>query len=54
MDQPLARMVFLLLEPRSDDALVVWNWNMMDDVIDQSPIYPVLKTFSPVPGSSDD
>jgi hypothetical protein len=26
MDQPLARLVFTLLEPRSDDGLVTWNF----------------------------
>jgi hypothetical protein len=26
MDQPLARLIFTLLEPRSDDGLVNWNY----------------------------
>jgi hypothetical protein len=25
MDQPLARLAFLLLEPRSDDGVVAWS-----------------------------
>ena len=25
MDQPLARLAFLLFEPRSDDGLMAWN-----------------------------
>lgn len=29
MDQPLARVIFTLLEPRSDDGVV--NWNVLDD-----------------------
>ena len=47
MNQPLARVAFIVLEPRSDDAAAAWN--LMDDVLDKSPIYPVTKTFSEVP-----
>lgn len=39
MDQPLARLVFALLEPRSDDGVV--DWNLVDDALDAGrfPIY---------------
>jgi hypothetical protein len=33
LDQPLARVAFQLLDPESDDGLVVWNF--WDDVIDR-------------------
>ena len=29
MDQPLARLAFTLLEPRSDDGVL--NWNVLDE-----------------------
>jgi hypothetical protein len=41
LDQPLARLIFMLLEPRSDDGLV--NWNYFDDVLESADAYPVLK-----------
>ncbi|HUF51320.1 MAG TPA: M14 family metallopeptidase [Longimicrobiales bacterium] len=43
MDQPLARLLFTLLEPRSDDGLV--NWNYFDGAIDAGrvPITRVLR-----------
>lgn len=43
MQQPLARLAFYLLEPRSDDGL--FNWN----VIAASNIAPVRKIAKPVP-----
>jgi len=45
MDQPLARLAFLLLDPRSDDGLMAWN--ILDPVLGQSPapeFYPALRT----------
>jgi len=42
MDQPLARVVFLLLEPRSDDGLV--DWNVMDDAIVGARYAPVVRS----------
>jgi hypothetical protein len=41
MTQPLARLAFYLLEPRSNDGLVTWN--VLDDAIKQSQ-YPILRT----------
>jgi hypothetical protein len=42
MDQPLARLVFTLLEPRSDDGVV--NWNFVDEAL-AAGVYPVLRGF---------
>jgi hypothetical protein len=41
MTQPLARLAFYLLEPRSNDSLVTWN--VFDEAIKKS-LYPVLRT----------
>ena len=43
-DQPLGRLAYLLLEPRSDDGLA--NWNFLDDAIEGTPYYPILRTHS--------
>lgn len=46
MDQPLARLAFLLLDPRSDDGLMTWN--VLDPVLGLNPApeyYPVLRTM---------
>lgn len=43
MDQPLARLAFLLLEPRSDDGLV--NWNVLDSELEGAAVFPILRTF---------
>ncbi len=40
MDQPLARLVFALLEPRSDDGVV--DWNFVDDALDAG-VYPIFR-----------
>ena len=42
MNQPLARLVFTLLEPRSDDGVV--DWNFVDDAVTKGQ-YPVLRGF---------
>src|SRR5918993_641274 len=42
MSQPLARLAFYLLEPRSDDGLV--NWNVLDDALGRAREYPILRT----------
>jgi hypothetical protein len=42
LDQPLARLVFTLLEPRSDDGIVAWN--LVDDAVAKGQ-YPVLRGF---------
>ena len=49
MDQPLARLAFLLFDPRSDDGLMAWN--ILDAVLGQNPgpeFYPILRTMEPV------
>jgi hypothetical protein len=43
LDQPLGRLAFLLLEPRSDDGLV--DWNVLDEALEGARYYPVLRTF---------
>jgi hypothetical protein len=40
MRQPLARLIFALLEPRSDDGVV--NWNVVDEWLNRGT-YPVLR-----------
>ena len=42
MDQPLARVVFALLEPRSDDGLATWN--VFDRELDENGAFPVLRS----------
>lgn len=40
--QPLGRLVFTLLEPRSDDGVV--NWNLVDDHVGAAgSVYPILR-----------
>ena len=49
MDQPLARLAFILLDPRSDDGLMAWN--LLDAVLAATPApdsYPVLRTMDQV------
>ncbi len=41
MDQPLARLAFLLLEPRADDGFA--NWGIMDPWLSEGEGYPVLR-----------
>jgi hypothetical protein len=50
MEQPLARLTFLLMDPRSDDGFM-W-WNILDPVLGASPspqYYPVLRSMN-MPG----
>ena len=50
MDQPLARLAFILMDPRSDDGFM-W-WNLLDAVLGQSPApayYPVWRSMNAVP-----
>ena len=42
VDQPLGRLVFTLLEPRSDDGLV--NWNVLDEVLSDADFYPIVRS----------
>ncbi len=49
MDQPLARLIFLLMDPRSDDGFM-W-WNILDAVLGQTPspeYYPVLRSMNAI------
>lgn len=41
LEQPLARLVFTLLEPRSDDGVA--NWNLVDDALESRGEYPILR-----------
>jgi hypothetical protein len=43
MNQPLARLAFLLLEPRSDDGLV--DWNFLDPDIERERYYPIVRAL---------
>ncbi|MFO0783945.1 MAG: M14 family metallopeptidase [Phycisphaerales bacterium] len=48
MNQPLARLAFVLLDPRSDDGFMAWN--ILDPVLGATPgpeQYPVLRTMAP-------
>ena len=42
MTQPLARLAFYLIEPRSDDGLV--DWNILDDAIAESKLFPIVRS----------
>ena len=50
VDQPLGRLVFLLLEPRSNDSLAYWN--LFDDGADLKA-YPVMRTMEKVGAGTD-
>jgi hypothetical protein len=47
MRQPLARLVFYLLEPRSDDGLVTWN--LLEGALGESA-YSIVRSMTPVRG----
>lgn len=47
VNQPLGRLAFILLEPRSDDGFVAWN--LLGEALDGARAYPVLRTFDAVP-----
>jgi hypothetical protein len=47
VDQPLGRLVFLLLEPKSNDSLVYWNL-FDDDAARDLKAYPVVRTMEAV------
>lgn len=42
VNQPLGRLAFYLIEPRSDDGLV--NWNVLDEAIGDSRIFPIVRS----------
>jgi hypothetical protein len=49
MDQPLARLAFILFDARSDDGLMAWN--ILDPVLGATPapeFYPVVRTMDTV------
>ncbi len=39
--QPLGRLAFALLEPRSDDGVL--NWNVLDEALEGATFYPILR-----------
>jgi hypothetical protein len=42
VNQPLSRLAFYLIEPRSNDGLL--NWNFLDDALKDAKAYPILRT----------
>ena len=42
MNQPLSRLAFYLIEPRSNDGLL--HWNFLDDALKDAKAYPILRT----------
>ena len=49
MDQPLARLAFILFDARSDDGFMAWN--ILDAVLGAAsapPYYPVLRTMETI------
>jgi hypothetical protein len=42
LTQPLARLAFYLIEPRSDDGLV--DWNLLDEALKTAKAYPIVRT----------
>jgi len=42
LSQPLARLAFYLIEPRSDDGLV--DWNLVDGAITDAKVYPIVRS----------
>ncbi len=42
LSQPLARLAFYLLEPRSDDGLA--NWNVLDAALEGAKVYPIVRS----------
>jgi Zinc carboxypeptidase len=43
MDQPLSRLAFYLLEPRSSDGFATWNF--LDEALKTEKVYPILRTL---------
>src|SRR5262249_15720357 len=42
MKQPLARLAFYLIEPRSNDGFLTWNF--LDEALKNSKTYPITRT----------
>ena len=40
-DQPLGRLLFTLLEPRSDDGFA--NWGFLADRVEAGWVYPIVR-----------
>ncbi|MFQ5766618.1 MAG: hypothetical protein ACE5ID_01345, partial [Acidobacteriota bacterium] len=51
MNQPLGRLIFHLLEPRSDDGLL--HWNLMDRFLSAHDRVPILRINGPLPEIPD-
>ena len=47
VSQPLGRLAFTLLEPRSDDGAV--NWNLLDEQVGSGSVYPILRVLGTDP-----
>jgi hypothetical protein len=45
-DQPLGRLIFSLLEPRSDDGLAAWGF--LAEHIEDGGTYPILRAHAPI------
>jgi hypothetical protein len=45
--QPLGRLAFYLLDPRSDDGLVAWN--VLDEALEGAGRYPILRAAGQLP-----
>lgn len=41
VDQPLGRLLFYLLEPRSDDGFM--SWNLLERALEGASHYPILR-----------
>jgi hypothetical protein len=49
VNQALGRLVFMLLEPRSEDSFACWG--LMEDLFSQNPqIYPIMRTNEAITG----
>ena len=48
LDQPLGRLAFMLLEPRSDDGIVAWA-AVPDEHLQAGRTYPIRRIPSPLP-----
>lgn len=44
ISQPLGRLAFYLIEPRSDDGLV--DWNVLDEAIGDAKVFPIVRSRS--------
>ena len=42
LSQPLARLAFYLIEPRSDDGLV--DWNLLDEALKDAKVFPIVRS----------